>query len=140
MFFTGLKDDILEISAKKKLVVQIVAAGILITLGDVRFTNLHGILGIHEINYFAGIICTLFVILLIINAYNLIDGIDGLASGLAIVSGTVFGVWFYLAGHIQFSILSFALVGSLSGFFLFNVFGHKNKLFMGDNGSLVIGL
>ncbi len=83
---------------------------------------------------------TLFVMIVIINAFNLIDGIDGLASGLAMLSATVFGVWFYLAGQIPFSVMSFALVGSLAGFFVYNVFGHKNKLFMGDTGSLVVGL
>jgi UDP-N-acetylmuramyl pentapeptide phosphotransferase/UDP-N-acetylglucosamine-1-phosphate transferase len=76
----------------------------------------------------------------IINAFNLIDGIDGLASGLAMIAATAFGSWFFIAGNIQFSILSFALVGSLAGFFIYNVFGHRNKLFMGDTGSLIIGL
>jgi len=75
-----------------------------------------------------------------INAFNLIDGIDGLASGLAILAAGAFGSWFYLSGHPQFAILSFALVGSLVGFFIYNVFGHRNKLFMGDTGSLIIGL
>jgi UDP-N-acetylmuramyl pentapeptide phosphotransferase/UDP-N-acetylglucosamine-1-phosphate transferase len=76
----------------------------------------------------------------IINAFNLIDGIDGLASGLAMIASTAFGIWFFIAGNIQFAILSFALVGSLIGFFIYNVFGHRNKLFMGDTGSLIIGL
>lgn len=140
MFFIGLKDDLLNISAKKKLVVQIFAAVVLVTLGNVRFTDWHGVLGVHEIPYFASVIFSTFVLVVIVNAYNLIDGIDGLASGLAMLAGVVFGVWFYLAGEIQFAIMSFALVGSLGGFFLFNVFGNTNKLFMGDTGSLVVGL
>ena len=140
MFFIGLKDDLLIISANKKLMVQIFAAVILITLGNVRFTNLHGTLGTHEIGYFTSLMLSIFTMVVIINAFNLIDGIDGLASGLAILASTFFGIWFYLAGQIQFAILSFALVGSLSGFFLYNVFGNRNKLFMGDTGSLIIGL
>lgn len=140
MFFIGLKDDLLIISAQKKLMVQIFAAVILITLGNVRFTNLHGILGTHEIGYFTSLILTVFCMVAIINAFNLIDGIDGLASGLAILAVTTFGTWFFIAGQIQFSILSFALVGSLTGFFIYNVFGKENKLFMGDTGSLIIGL
>lgn len=140
MFFIGLKDDLLIISANKKLMVQIFAAVILITLGNVRFTNLHGMLGGHEIGYITSLILSIFTMVVIINAFNLIDGIDGLASGLAILAGTTFGIWFFLAGQIQFAILSFALVGSLSGFFLYNVFGNRNKLFMGDTGSLIIGL
>ena len=140
MFFIGLKDDLLSVSATNKLIVQLFAAILLITLGNIRFTSFHGILGIYEINNFTSIVFSIFVIVLIINAYNLIDGIDGLASGLTILSASVFGVWFYLEGNIQFSIMSFALVGSLSGFFIFNVFGKRNKLFMGDSGSLIIGL
>ena len=66
----------------------------------------------------------------IINAINLIDGIDGLASGLSIVGGLVLGIWFYLSHNYQLAIMSFALIGSLSGFFLFNVFGKSNKLFI----------
>ena len=140
MFFIGLKDDLMDISARKKLMVQVFAAVILITLGNVRFTNLHGILGTGEIGYITSIILSIFAMVVIINAFNLIDGIDGLASGLAIIAATAFGTWFFLAGNIQFAILSFALVGSLAGFFIYNVFGHRNKLFMGDTGSLIIGL
>lgn len=140
MFFIGMKDDLLNISARKKLLLQIFAAVMLITLGNVRFTNLHGIFGGHEIGYFTSLILTMFAMVVIINAFNLIDGIDGLASGLAMLSASTFGIWFFLAGHTQFAIMSFALVGSLAGFFLFNVFGKKNKLFMGDTGSLIIGI
>ncbi len=140
MFFIGLKDDLMNISARKKLMVQVFAAVILITLGNVRFTNLHGIFGAGEIGFLTSLILSIFAMVVIINAFNLIDGIDGLASGLAILAASTFGIWFYLSGHPQFSILSFALVGSLAGFFIYNVFGRKNKLFMGDTGSLIIGL
>jgi len=140
MFFIGLKDDLMNISARKKLLVQILAAVILIMLGDVRFTHLHGILGIEEIRYIPSIILSLFAMVVIINAFNLIDGIDGLASALAMLSVSAYGIWFLISGNTQFAILSFALVGSLAGFFIFNVFGSKNKLFMGDTGSLIIGL
>ncbi len=140
MFFIGLKDDLMNISARKKFVVQVFAVILLITLGNVQLTNLHGLFGIYEIHYASSVFLSLFAMLTIVNAFNLIDGIDGLASGLSIFASFVFGVWFYLAGQIQFAIMSFALAGSLAGFFLYNVFGNKNKLFMGDTGSLVIGL
>lgn len=140
MFFIGLKDDLLDISARKKLVVQIFATLILITMGNVRLSNLHGILGTSDIGIITSVVLSLFAMIVIINAFNLIDGIDGLASGLAIMAASFFGIWFFISGHIQFSILSFALVGSLAGFFLYNVYGNKNKLFMGDTGSLIIGI
>ncbi len=140
MFFIGLKDDLLVISARKKFLVQLAAALLLIVLGNIHITDLHGILGFHQINYTGDLIITLFVILTITNAFNLIDGIDGLASGLALLATVVLGFWFLISGHAQFAIISFALAGSAAGFFLFNVFGTKNKLFMGDTGSLIIGL
>ncbi|MBT3385428.1 MAG: undecaprenyl/decaprenyl-phosphate alpha-N-acetylglucosaminyl 1-phosphate transferase [Prolixibacteraceae bacterium] len=140
MFFIGLNDDFLIITYKKKLIVQLFAAVLLTTLGNIQFTNLHGILGFYEISYFTGLFFTLYAIVVIINAFNLIDGIDGLASGLAMLAGIVFGIWFYLAEHIPYAILSFAFVGSLAAFFLYNVFGDRNKLFMGDSGSLVVGV
>jgi UDP-N-acetylmuramyl pentapeptide phosphotransferase/UDP-N-acetylglucosamine-1-phosphate transferase len=139
MFFIGLKDDIMIISAKKKFALQIIAALILIFLGNIRITNFQGLFGINEINYVFSVLTTIFLIAIIINAFNFIDGIDGLASGIAFLSAVVFGTWFYFSGYIQYSILCFALAGSLASFFYYNVFGKKNKLFMGDSGSLIIG-
>lgn len=92
IFFIGLKDDFLVITVKNKLIVQIFAAVLLITLGNVHFTNLDGIFGLYEIHYFSTVFVSLFVMIGIINAFNLIDGIDGLASGLAMLAGTFFGV------------------------------------------------
>jgi len=139
MFFVGLKDDILNISAYKKLAAQIIAAMILIFLAKIRVTNLHGFLGIEEIGFIPGALLTGFMMIVFINAYNLIDGIDGLAAGLSIFAATIFGVWFFISGHFEYAVLSFALVGALSGFFRYNVYGEKNKIFMGDTGSLILG-
>ena len=140
IFLIGLRDDLMIVPAQKKLVVQVFAAIILITLGNVRFTNIHGVLGEGEISYITSLILSGFAMIVIINAFNLIDGIHGLFSGIAITAASIFGTWFYLAGQIQFAILSFALVGSLTGFFIFNVFGKRNKIILGDSGSLIIGL
>ena len=139
MFFVGLKDDIVSLSAAKKLLSQLIVAGILIFLGHFRFTNLHGFLGIETISLIPSVLLTGFVMIVFINAFNLIDGIDGLAAGLSIFSAIVFGTWFYLSGHAEFAIVSFSLVGALSGFFFYNVYGKKNKIFMGDTGSLILG-
>ncbi len=139
MFFVGLKDDILTLSASKKIGAQIIVAGILIFLGHFRFTNLHGFLGIESIPLVPSVLLTGFVFIVFINAFNLIDGIDGLAAGLSIFSASVFGIWFFLSGHPEFAIVSFSLVGSLTGFFFFNAYGKKNKIFMGDTGSLTLG-
>jgi len=140
LFFIGIKDDILVISARKKLIAQIVCALILIMLGDIRLTDLHGILDLHEIDYFFSMALSLLAIVAIINALNLIDGIDGLAAGIGILASSFFGTFFILSGNIQYAILCFATIGSLSSFAFYNVFGRKNKIFMGDTGSLILGL
>ncbi|HEY3371801.1 MAG TPA: MraY family glycosyltransferase [Prolixibacteraceae bacterium] len=140
MFFIGLKDDLMDISATKKLAVEIATACMLIGLGNFRFTNLQGAFGLHEINYATSFVITLITMIGLINAFNLIDGIDGLASGISIVISSVFGTWFLLAGHHAYGIMCFSLAGSLIGFFIFNVFGKKNKIFMGDTGSLILGV
>lgn len=140
LFFIGLMDDVITVSPAKKLMVQVVSSLIATLLGGIRITDLHGIFGIFSLHPAIAVAGTVFLMVTIINSFNLIDGIDGLASGLAIFASLFFGSWFFTAGFPEYAIMAFALTGSLSGFFLFNVFGRQNKLIMGDNGSLVIGL
>lgn len=140
MFLLGLKDDMIGLSPRKKLFFQVLAAMYLIFMGGVRITNLHGILGIHEIDIISSSLLSLLAIVGIVNAYNLIDGIDGLAAGVGILISIVFGSLFIIAGEIVYAIVAFSLTGSLVAFFFFNVFGRTNKIFMGDTGSLVLGV
>ncbi len=140
VFGLGVKDDIMAISPKKKLLGQILAALIVIVLGDIRFTNFHGILGIHELHYAVSVLFTIFVIIVITNGFNLIDGIDGLASGISGVCTLSFGIWFYMTGHYEYVVLAGSLLGALIAFFRYNAFGKHNKIFMGDTGSLILGL
>jgi len=106
LFFTGLKDDILVISPNKKFIIQLLAALMLIILGNVRITNLQLVFRLQEISYPGSLFISLLLIIATVNAYNFIDGIDGLASGLGILSSTVFGTWFFngrrhhLRGHV----------------------------------------
>ena len=139
MFFVGLKDDILTLSAIKKLIAQLITSAIIVFLAKIRFTNLHGFLGIGDIGMIPSVILTFFVIIVIINAFNLMDGIDGLAAGLSMLAAIVFGGWFFISGHSDYAILSIALVGAIAGFFYYNLYGKENKVFMGDTGSLVLG-
>ncbi|HEX3007969.1 MAG TPA: MraY family glycosyltransferase [Bacteroidales bacterium] len=140
IFFIGIKDDILIIDPDKKLIGEIVATLIIVVLGNIRFTSLHGFLGIHEIPYIVSVLLTSFVFIVIINSFNLIDGIDGLASSIGIILSVFFGVWFYLIGNINYAVLSASIAGAFIAFFRFNVYGQKNKVFMGDTGSLLLGL
>ena len=140
MFLIGLKDDIIGLSAKKKLVFQIATALYLVILGNYRITNLHGILGFQEIGYVIGVLISMVAIVGIINAFNLIDGVDGLASGIGILVSAILGVLFLSAGDYIYAIACFSLTGSLLAFYIYNVFGHTNKIFMGDTGSLILGI
>lgn len=140
MFLLGLKDDMIGLSPRKKLFFQILAAMYLIFMGGLRITHLHGVLGIYEIDIITSSLLSLLAIVGIVNAYNLIDGIDGLASGIGILLSIVFGSLFIVAGEIVYAIVAFSLTGSLVAFFFFNVFGRTNKIFMGDTGSLVLGV
>ena len=139
LFFIGMKDDLLGLHWKKKLIGEITAMLILCIIGDQRISNMQGILGIHEINYLMSVLLTVFVGVALINAFNLIDGIDGLASGIAIIASFTFGLNFFLAGDKEYAILCAIIIGALLPFFYFNVWGTKNKLFMGDTGSLILG-
>ncbi len=139
MFFIGVKDDLFVISPYNKLAAQVAAAIILIDFSGIRLTSLHGFMGVTEINYYWSLYLTVFVMIVIINAFNLIDGIDGLAAGIGIVTASTFGAWFYLSGQYEFANVTVALVGALVGFLRYNVWGKHNKIFMGDTGSLIVG-
>lgn len=139
VFFIGIKDDILIIDPMKKLAGQIIAAAILVVFADIRISNLYGLFHIGQLPYIASLLVTVFVFIVIINGFNLIDGIDGLASGAGIVSSLVFALWFWKTGDIPYAIFCFSFIGSLSAFFVYNVFGEKNKIFLGDTGSMLIG-
>lgn len=139
IFFIGVKDDILDLSPWKKLSGQLMAALILIILGDLRFTSMHGFLDIEELSYLTSVLLTLFAIIVIINAFNLVDGIDGLAAGLALVASVFFGLWFYEVGQMELALMACALVGTLVAFLRYNFFYSRYKIFMGDTGSLLLG-
>ena len=140
LFFIGIKDDLLIMDPRKKLIAQILASLLVVILGDVRITNFHGFANIHEVSYIFSVVFTVFVFIVIINGFNLIDGIDGLASGITIVTALTFGIWFITVGRASFSIVPLGLAASVLAFFRYNVFSKKNRIFLGDTGSLSIGL
>lgn len=138
LFFVGIKDDIIGTAPIKKLISQLLAALILVLVGNIRITGLHGIFEVNEIPYWASVFLSLFTFIVVINAFNLIDGVDGLAAGVGFIVTMTFGTWFIMAGDIILASLAFALGGSLFGFLVFNF--SPAKIFMGDSGSLTIGL
>lgn len=138
IFLIGAKDDIDPMSPSKKFLGEICAAGILVFKSNVRLTSLYGIFGIGELPYFWGVLLSMFVIIVIINAFNLIDGINGLSAGLGTLICSVLGLWFLKVDSVELAMVAFALAGSLVAFLKYNV--TPAKIFMGDTGALLLGL
>jgi UDP-N-acetylmuramyl pentapeptide phosphotransferase/UDP-N-acetylglucosamine-1-phosphate transferase len=138
IFFLGLKDDILIITPMKKFIGQLGAAAILIHLAQIRLTSMHGLFGIYELPVAVSILLSYATIIIVINAFNLIDGVDGLAGMLGLLTMSVFGTYFFLSGLMGYSLLAFSFAGSLLAFLFFNY--NPAKIFMGDSGSLMLGL
>ncbi len=138
IFFLGLKDDIMILSASKKFVGQIIAASILIHLGGIRLDSMHGLLGFNELPEGFGLALSYLTIIVVINSFNLIDGVDGLAASLGVLTMTVFGAYFFAIDYQAYALMAFAMAGSLVAFLIFN--HNPAKIFMGDSGSLMIGL
>lgn len=139
LFFVGTKDDIIGFSPTKKLIAHLLVGYILVFLGDFRITSLHGIFGLEgELPFWVSASFSVFVYIVIVNAINLIDGVDGLAAGVGFIACTAFAIWNFGIGHMPFAILATSLAGALLGFLFFNF--NPAKIFMGDSGSLTIGL
>ncbi len=142
MYLTGMSDDLIGVRYRAKFVVQIFCAVLLIGAG-MYVNDFHGIIGLGHISPWFGIPLTILIVVYVVNAINLIDGIDGLASGLSSAAFIIYGTAFLMIGKPIFAMLSFACLGVLIQFFYYNVFGsaeRKKKIFMGDTGSLTIGL
>lgn len=140
LFMVGLKDDLVVSTARVKLFGQITAAFFLVFTPELQITSLHGFLGIYEIPQIVSYFLSAFAVLAIVNSYNLIDGIDGLASMAGIVISLTFALVFYITSNPYFVLVSLTVAGILAAFLRFNFSREKRKIFMGDSGSLVIGL
>lgn len=140
IYIIGLIDDLKGLEASQKFIIQTIAA-LIFPACNLMISNLHGLFGIYELPIWASYPLTVFTILLIVNAMNLIDGIDGLSSSLSILILSVYSYLFHQIGATLFSLLSICLCGAVIGFFFYNFYGNigKNKIFMGDTGSLFIG-
>lgn len=138
IFFLGLKDDLLDLSATKKFIGQVIAASILIHLGGIRIDSMHGLFGFETLPEAFSLALSYLTIIVVINSFNLIDGVDGLAGSLGMLTTSLFGIYFFMINYQAYALLSFAMTGSLLAFLIFNK--HPAKIFMGDSGSLMIGL
>lgn len=141
LFMVGIADDLIGVSYKRKFVAQIIAASLL-PLSGLWINDLYGILKITYLSPWVGIPLTIFVVVLIMNAVNLIDGIDGLCSGLVAAGSITLGGLFVYNHSWLHAVFAFITAGVLIPFFYYNVFGasrRRHRIFMGDTGSLTLG-
>ena len=141
LYIVGIADDVIGVRYRKKFLVQIISAA-MFPLSGLYINNFYGLFGIYLIPAEVGIPLTMLLVVFITNAINLIDGIDGLASGLSMVALLVFGVLFVHFRMWSYAMLAFVTVGVIIPFFSYNVFGSADlgrKIFMGDTGSLTLG-
>lgn len=136
LFGLGILDDLKDLPARYKFIIQICLAG-LIALSGIRITSFDGLLGIYELPLSAQYTFTILAIVGITNAFNLIDGIDGLAGGLGFMSLITLGMFLTMNGDMNTALIAFALAGGILAFLYFNF--NPAKIFMGDTGSLVLG-
>lgn len=137
MFILGLRDDLVELTAYQKLIGQLIAIITVVVLGDIRISSFYGFLGVEELPLWFSYGLTVFAIIGLTNAFNLIDGLDGLASTLSLISFLFFGTWFIYAGFTTYGFIAFTFVGAILSFLVYN--WHPAKIFMGDTGSLTLG-
>ncbi|MFZ9660437.1 MAG: MraY family glycosyltransferase [Chitinophagaceae bacterium] len=138
IFFLGLKDDLLVLSPSKKFMGQVIASFLIVYKGELIINNMHGFLGLNEIPQLFSYAVTYLTIIVITNSFNLIDGVDGLAGSLGILTTFLLGTYFYFNGDLAYSVMAFCMSGSLLAFLIFN--HSPARIFMGDTGSLLVGL
>lgn len=138
LFFIGLTDDIVGVNFRTKFLVQIYA-GVALVLAGLGINNFEGFLGITQIPFWLGGLFTTVVVVFAINAFNLIDGVDGLCSGTGAIILTALGAWYIALGEYVYAMFAFGMVGVVVVFFQYNVRGKRLKVFMGDTGSLTLG-
>ncbi|MFG6426835.1 MraY family glycosyltransferase [Lepagella muris] len=142
LYLVGIADDLIGVRYMAKFVVQIVCA-ILLACSGMYIDNLYGILWLNELPDVLAWLFSILVTVYVVNAINLIDGIDGLASGLSSIALIFYAVVFFNGGEFIYSLLAVASAGTLFPFFYYNVFGDvtkQKKIFMGDTGALTTGM
>lgn len=138
ILYVGVRDDIYNMSPWGKIILQVVAIVIILIPQDLVLIDLHGFLGIYDLNKFEAYPLTLFIGVFMINSFNLIDGIDGLAGVMSTFMLACYGLIFYFMNDLFLVYLIAILTGTIVGYLRFNL-SEKKKAFMGDTGSLLLG-
>ena len=139
LFFTGFLDDLISIPAKTKFLGQFIGVAVLMSQPDFRILTMYGFMGIYEIPLLVSVAGSMFFLLGIINAFNLLDGIDGLTATTGVIVASFYSFMFYQLEYFYYLSISITTIATLLAFLRFNL-SNKQKIFMGDTGSLTIGL
>ena len=140
MLYVGAMDDVLGLTPKTRFILEILTMLALIFARGICIDSLHGLWGVEDFSWWIGVPLTVVAGVGIINAVNMIDGVNGLSSGLCMTCCLFFGVVFLMLGDLPNSVLAFVTVGALLPFFIHNVFGLKSRMFIGDAGTMVMGV
>ncbi len=140
LMFVGMIDDIKGLSPQIRFFVEVLVVALLIFVTGTQIDNFKGLWGINTLNAWWTVPLTIFACVGIINAINLIDGVDGYSSGYCIMASLMFGIAFYIWGNLKMVVLAAIIVSALLPFFVCNVFGKESKMFIGDAGTLSMGV
>lgn len=140
LLYIGTIDDILDLSPALRFVIEcVVMLGLIYSSGKC-VDSLHGMWGIDRFSPWVGVPLTVFAGVGIINAFNMVDGVNGLSSSLCILVSTLLGTIFYKSGDPVNAALAYCFAAALVPFFMHNVFGNKSRMFIGDGGTMVMGV
>ena len=139
MLYIGTTDDIISLSFGIRFLVEIIVIAWLMYASKSSINCFWGLWGIGTISSWTSYALTIFASVGIINAINLIDGVNGLSSGFCFMSSVLFAIFFHMTGNQVMTTLAISAAGAIVPFFLHNVFGQSSKMFIGDGGTLVIG-
>ena len=140
MLYSGAMDDVIGLLPRSRFIIEILTLLCLIYTTGICADSLHGLWGVETISWWIAVPLTVFAGVGIINAVNMIDGVNGLSSGLCIVSCLLFGVIFLMAGDAPNAVLAFVMASALTPFFMHNVFGNTSRMFIGDAGTTMMGV
>lgn len=140
MLFVGMLDDFLGLSARSRIIIEILTISALIYASGLSIDSLQGLWGVNAFSWYIAVPLTILTGVGLINAYNMVDGVNGLSSGLCIVVSCFFAVVFYKYRDYLDCAIAVCFAASLIPFIIHNVFGNKSRMFIGDGGTMVMGV
>ena len=140
MMYVGTLDDLMGLSPVARLIIELITIAFVVKMDLININDFHGLFGIGKLPYYVSIPLCAVSCLGIVNAINMIDGVDGLSSGICIMATVAFGIIFCLSLDGKYAVMAFLSAGALMPFLIHNVFGLKSKMFIGDSGTLMMGM